>query len=355
MDSDMALKIRNELNRKGIKVVTGTRITEIRRAVDQLSIIAENGRYSADLVILSAGVKPNTELAVEAGLEIGESGGIKVNSFLQTSDDKVFAIGDCAESINLITKKHDYWPLGSISTKMGRIAADNIMERRSQFEGHIGTAMFRIFDINVARTGLTCDRARKQGFDAESVLATGLDRAHYYRESEYIFLKVIADRESRRILGAQGFGRGEVIAKIDILACAITRQMTLDEIFKLDLGYSPAFNNPIDMAQTACLVLNNKTDGLFRTISVSEMEQERSNLNLVDVSPWSEYSLNSIPGSLNIPLESIRQEGLPYDRGEPIVLYSRTSSGAYEAYMHLATKGWSNMRVLEGGYLFWER
>jgi NADPH-dependent 2,4-dienoyl-CoA reductase/sulfur reductase-like enzyme/rhodanese-related sulfurtransferase/two-component sensor histidine kinase len=356
MDKKIALKIQNELNKKGIKIITDVEITEIEKTRRDLTILTKDDSYHADLIILATGVKPNTVLAKKTGLEIVDSGGIRVTPSLQTSDENIYAIGDCAESVNLITRKHEYWPLGSISTKMGRIAADNICGRRSEFHGSIGTVMFKIIDINVARTGLTLRRARENGFNAEAVIVAGLDRAPYRENAEYVILKVIADKDTKVLLGAQGYGKGDVVSKIQILACAIIQSLTLDEVFKLDLGYAPPFNTPIDIVQTACLVLNNKIENLFRTITLEDFEREKEDVKgIIDVCPSSEYTLHFIPGSINIPLENIRLEGIPFEKDAKIVLYSKTSSGAYKAYGYLTSRGYSNLWVLEGGYVYWER
>jgi NADPH-dependent 2,4-dienoyl-CoA reductase/sulfur reductase-like enzyme/rhodanese-related sulfurtransferase/anti-sigma regulatory factor (Ser/Thr protein kinase) len=355
MDSDISSKIENELNAKGIKILSRTQINEISKIENQLVISSNKGKYIADLIILSAGVRPNSALAEKVGIELGNNGGIKVDSHLQSSDKFIYAIGDCAESVNIITGKHEYWPLGSISTKMGRIAADNIHGRKTEFEGFIGTAMFKVFDINVARTGLTSKEAKENGFDADTIIITGMDRPHYAGNAALVILKVIADRKTGRVLGAQGYGRGDVISRMSIIACAITSRMTLEDVFKLDLGYSPAFNNPIDTVQTACLVLRNKLDGLLKTISLESFEKIRGDVQIIDVSPLTEYDAGSIPGSINIPLEAIRREEIPFSKNSRIVLYSKTSSGAYEAYRYLITKGYQDLFVLEGGFIYWKR
>ena len=354
LDQDFSVKLQSELTRKGIKIITGIDIKEIVAEDEQLTIETDGRRCHTDLIILSAGVRPNAGLAKLAGLEIGKAGGIKINEYLQTSDKKIYAIGDCAESFNSITKDHAYWPLGSVSTKMGRIAADNICGRETVFDGFICTALFKVFDINVARTGLTTQAAEEAGFDTDSTIILGLDKAHYMGDASYISLKIIAERKTRRILGAQGFGKGEVISRISLLACAVSRQMSLEEFVQLDLGYAPAFNNPIDIAQTACHVLSNKMDGLINLISLKEFKKQKEKMNIIDVSPLSEYGHAAITGSISIPLESIRSEEIPFDQSSKIVLYSRTSSGAYEAYRFLITRGYRNVFVLEGGYRYWE-
>jgi NADPH-dependent 2,4-dienoyl-CoA reductase/sulfur reductase-like enzyme/rhodanese-related sulfurtransferase/two-component sensor histidine kinase len=354
MDRDIAVKIQNELNRKGIKIITKVKINEIEKNRNNFTIRTDKGSNAADLIIISAGVRPNTLLAKKAGLEIGKSQGIKVNKYLQTSDKSIYAIGDCAESINLVTGKHDYWPLGSVSTKMGRIAADNIAGIKSEFNGSIGTAMFRIIDINAARTGLTLETARRNGFDVESVVITGMDKAHYCK-GQYVIIKILADRKTKVILGAQGYGKGEIVPKIEILACAVTQGLTLDECFKLDLGYAPAFNNPIDIIQTACLVLINKIDKVIKTITMERFKQIQDRFKgIVDLCPLADHTFYCIPGSINIPLENLRLEGIPFDMKDKVLLYSSTSSGAYKAFKYLETRGYKNLFVLEGGYIYWE-
>jgi NADPH-dependent 2,4-dienoyl-CoA reductase/sulfur reductase-like enzyme/rhodanese-related sulfurtransferase/anti-sigma regulatory factor (Ser/Thr protein kinase) len=354
-DPDIAERIEFALSHRGVKVVTDVTLSAVRRQGGRLALLAGDASYTVDFVILSAGVRPNAALAGECGLELGASGGIKVDSHLRTSDERIYAAGDCAESVNLITGKHEYWPLGSVSTKMGRIVADNIAGRPSEFAGSVGTAMFRIFDLDAARTGLTAAAARRHGFEVESILLAGLDRAHYAPKAESLFLKVIADRGRRVVLGAQAVGRGDVVGRIEILATAVTGGLTLDEVFKLDLGYHPAFNRPIDIAQAACMALDNKIEGRIATVTVEELRGDSSRPRLVDVSPASVHADHSLPGSVSLPLEIIRREEPPFEKGEAVVLYSNTSAEAYEAYRFLSSRGYSNLRVLEGGYRGWQR
>ena len=356
-DRDIALRLQSALNRKGIKILTNTEVTEVRSGEDRggSHILQTNqGTYSADLIIVSAGVTSNTELAREAGLDIGESGGIIVDSRLQTSDENIYAVGDCAESTHLTTGKHEYWPLGSVSTKMGRIAADNICGSDVEFNGSIGTAIFRMRELNAARTGLTTRIAIKEGFEAVSTVITGRDNAKKSLD-EIIILKIIADRETGIVIGAQGFGNGNVAGKIEIAAMAISHKLTLIDVFRLDLGYSPDYNSPIELTQTACLTLQDRINGQILFISPDEFDEKKNEFHLVSVCPPSIHPENTIPGAINIPLERLRSEGLPFERSEKIVIYSRTSAGAYKAYRFLIHRGYKSLYVLEGGYLFWRR
>jgi NADPH-dependent 2,4-dienoyl-CoA reductase/sulfur reductase-like enzyme/rhodanese-related sulfurtransferase len=352
-DEEFSGKIQNAFNRKGVKIVTGVSISRIAKRDGTLVLATDQGRFAADLVILSTGVRPNSALAKKAGLRLSRIGAVRVTSRLVTSDKNIYAIGDCAESVNFITGEHEYWPLGSISTKMGRIAADNIAGRRSEFHGSIGTAMFQNFGLNVARTGLTLAAAVAHGFKAESVVITGLDRAHYSEDAAYITIKLIADSATKAVLGAQAYGRGDVVRQIQVAASAITSAKTISDVFGLDLGYSPAFNNPIDIVQTACLVLASKMEGFVNTMTLERFDREKGALCIIDVSPFSEHVAGAIPGSVNVPLENLRREGIPFDKKDRCVLYSRTSSRAYEAYRYLITKGYARLSILEGGFVYW--
>jgi NADPH-dependent 2,4-dienoyl-CoA reductase/sulfur reductase-like enzyme/rhodanese-related sulfurtransferase/two-component sensor histidine kinase len=352
-DDDFSEKIENALNRKGIKVVTGISIKRIARKDNRLVFSTDGGVFYADLVILSTGVMPNSSLAGKAGIAVSKNGAIRVNRHLQTSDKNIYAIGDCAESVNFLTKKHEYWPLGSISTKMGRIAADHICGRNSEFKGFIGTTMFQNFDLAIARTGLTVASAQAHGFSPASVVITGLDKAHYSRNAEYVTLKIIADVKTGRLIGGQAYGRGDVVRHIQIVATAISQSLSLSNVFDLDLGYAPVFNNPIDIVQTACCVLSSKMEGFVKTMTPDRLRREGHSLNIIDVSPFVDHTHGAIPGSINVPLENLRREGIPFDAKTRCVLYSKTSSRAYEAFRYLVAKGYANLSILEGGYLFW--
>jgi NADPH-dependent 2,4-dienoyl-CoA reductase/sulfur reductase-like enzyme/two-component sensor histidine kinase/rhodanese-related sulfurtransferase len=354
VDIDVAVRVERLLSDRGIKIRTGTEAMRIRRDSNRLFIDTGSETFAGDLIIVSAGVTPNSELASQCDLPVGNSGGIVVDSKMRTTDPSIYAVGDCVESPHVVTDDAEYWPLGSVSTKMGRIAADNICGLNSDYSGSVGSAMFGFRDVSVARTGLTSRAAIKSGFDLETAIVAGKDRAHFDAKANDIALKIIADRKTRVILGAQGFGNGDVVTRIQLFAAAITRKMTLDEFFKLDIGYAPSFNSPIDIAQTGCLVLANKLDELIRTIHPDDLDTLAEDTVFVSLCPASSYMHHEIPGSINIPLERLRRDPFPYDFDRSIVLYSRTSAGAYSGYRYLLAKGYTKLRVLEGGFLFFD-
>jgi len=353
-DTDISNRITNRLCKKGIKIITNVDTREIKQAEGKLRISTNIGDFTADMIILSTGVKPTTALGKAAGLAIGNTGGIKVNAYLQTSDRNIYAIGDCAESKNILCKNNTYLPLGSVSTKMGRIVADNICGNMTKYPGNIGTVLFRSFDINVARTGMSSQDCERNGLDVESVVVSGLDRSHYYKNACNIYLKIIADKKNCKILGCQGYGRGDVVRRIGNIACAIAGSMTLDDMFNVDLGYYPAYNHPIDIVQSACLLLKSKITGFCKTITADAYKAARTDYQIIDVSPGYEYALDNIEDSINIPLEHLRLDNFPFDKSAKIVLYSKTSSRAYEAYRYLAALDYTQVLILEGGLLFWK-
>ncbi|MEJ5166067.1 MAG: FAD-dependent oxidoreductase, partial [Thermoanaerobaculia bacterium] len=352
-DFEFAKKIERELSQKGIKILPGCKIIRIEELSGKLLVYTDKGVFSSDFIVLSAGVVPNVELAKKAGLEIGTTGGIKVNKNLKTSDPYIYAAGDCAESFHFITKKPAYWPLGSVSIKMGRIVADNIAGIKTTFKGSLGTTLFKIFDLTCARTGLTTRKAKEAGYEVISTIVSGLDKEHYSPGSQYIFLKVIADRKTKKLLGAQGIGKGMVSKRIQVLASSISCGTTFEDIFSLDLGYFPHFNTPIDICQNACLVLKNKYEGLFETLPQENFEKIK-NMKILDVSPPQDNLISYFPQSLNIPLENLRAEEIPFPKEEEILILSRTSARAYEAFRFLKSSGYKNLYILEGGFIFWK-
>jgi len=211
LDREMAMLVQSYLVEKGIKVLTGSRVTEIIAKDGKAAGVKVDGKeIEAQLVLMAVGVKPNVELAKDAGLTIGETGAIKVNERLQTSDPNIYAGGDCVENIHLITGKPIYMPLGTIANKHGRVIGDNITGGNSTFPGVLGTTIFKVFDLNVARTGLSEKQAKELGYEVITALVPGPDRSHYYPGQKPIRIKLIADAKSGKILGAQIVGLGVV-------------------------------------------------------------------------------------------------------------------------------------------------
>ena len=239
LDWEMAHHGAQYLETRNVKVRTSTTLTAVKGQEKVESVVTDHGEIPCDFVIMSIGVKPNVSLAKEAGLEIGVTGGIKVNEMMQTSDPDIFAAGDCVESTNLITGQPCFIPLGSTANKQGRVAANNLCGFKDVFPGVLGSTVCKLFNLNIGRTGLGEEQAKQAGFDVITVLSPAPDKAHFYPEAKVIMLKMVIDKKTRRLLGFQAVGQGVVDKRIDVAATAITAKMTVDDIAHLDLCYAP--------------------------------------------------------------------------------------------------------------------
>jgi len=216
LDPEIAFHAHNELEANGINLQLGESVLKINGdgRGNVKSVTTDKGEYPADIVLIAVGVRPNVRLAQEMGLDIGETGAIKVDGHMCTSDPNIYAGGDCVENVSLVTAKPMYVPMGSTANKHGRVIADNICGMDSQFKGVCGTAICKIFKCNVARTGLTEKAAKQAGYDYITVLNPSPDRAHFLKEAKLIIVKFVVDRKTGKLLGAQIAGQGEVAKRI---------------------------------------------------------------------------------------------------------------------------------------------
>ena len=248
-------KVKEKLEAKGVKVVVNTAVEKIEKTEAGLKVYGSDGfETETDTVVVSVGTKPNTKLAAGTELKTNDTNGaFKVNKKLQTNIENIYAGGDCAESLNNITQKYGYYALGTVAHKHGRIIGSNICGKEVEFEGVIGTQSIKLFDMVVARTGLDEKEAQAAGFNPISSEIEAWDHKIYYPPAYNTYLKVIADKKSRKILGAQILGNieAEISKRIDIFAAAIYNQMTVEEFSQLDLSYTPPLSSPWDPVQSA--------------------------------------------------------------------------------------------------------
>lgn len=332
------------------------------------AFIVENGKVSgvqtdkrvipAQLVIVAVGVRPNVELAREAGLVIGPSGCIAVNEYLQTSDDSIYAGGDCAENTHRVSGAKVFVPMGSTANKHGRVIADNICGARKQYPGVLGTAACRFFEQEAGATGLNERTAQQAGIDFASVVVPGSDRLGYMPGVGRIVLKLLAEKSSGRVLGAQAVG-ASVAKRIDTLAAAISLGATLEDLSGLDLAYAPSFNTPIENIATAANVLQNKLDGQLRSINPVDFEKNRTQEDylFVDVRTPAEVAakrIADIPSRVNLPLDTLRTADISkMDKEQKIVTACQIDLRGYEAEVILRTRGFRDVYSLEGGMSGW--
>jgi NADPH-dependent 2,4-dienoyl-CoA reductase/sulfur reductase-like enzyme/rhodanese-related sulfurtransferase len=335
------------------------------------AFLGENGRLTAvklqngteipcDLAVVAIGVSPNTKLAKNAGIEIGSTGGIIVNEYMQTNDPDIYAAGDCVEIPNLITGKSVHAPYGDLANLEGRVAGENvIMGNVAKFPGTIQTGICKVFDYGVGSTGLSEQNALQQGFDTiETVVNASLDKPGFM-QGKLLITKLVVNKTNGNILGAQVIGPGEVSKQVAIWAMAIKNHLTVDDMVNADLPYAPPYSLAIDHSIATAHVMQNKLKGLFKGISAKELKDKLNNkepMVLIDVRNPDEYEEMRLGiGEKLIPLGQLRKRlnELPEDKNTEIVTWCKISLRGYEAARVLQAYGYRNVKVLEGGIVAW--
>lgn len=356
LDWEMAQLLENHMESNGVRVMTDTKVLSFTGTEFVEGVVTDKGSLSADMVILAVGVRPEVSLAQNAGLEIGSTRAIKVDTRMLTSDPDIYAAGDCVENIDVLTGMPCYVPLGSTANKQGRITAINICGGNEIFPGVLGTTVCKVFDYCVARTGLTEHEAIATGYDVVTVLTGSPDREHFMPDARIIMLKLVVDRAKRRLLGVQAVGPGHGDKRIDIAASAITAGMTVDLIANLDLGYAPPYSLAMDNLITGANIAMNKLDGIFESITPMEVYRKlwaKEDFVLLDVSSPQEYEEERLPGSILIPTGTLRSRLKELPRDKEIVTFCRLSIRGYEAALLLKSEGFQKVRVMDGGVLMW--
>ncbi len=356
LDRDMAQLLEKYLEEKGIKVLTSCRVagfdgtTRVEKAMTNL------GEVPADLVVLAPGVVPNITLAEEAGLRIGETGAIAVNEHMQTSDPHVYACGDCTEATHLVTGRKVYVPRGSTANKQARIAGINAAGSSAAFPGILGTTIIKVFDFNAGKTGLSVAEAEEHGLKVETVVVPGHDRAHFFPGANPIILKMVAERETGRILGLQAVGCGALDKRIDAAAVAVPFAATAHQLSQIDLAYAPPFAPAMDSLIIAADIMNNKMAGHARGIPPEKVRNKLKNgeaFTLLDVRSPTEQLEGVIGGSIMLPLGILRDSLDRLPRGKQIVVICRSGLRAYEAQLILTAAGFADVSFMEGGLMAW--
>jgi len=357
-DQDMARLVQRYLEKKGMQVLVGEGLQEIRGEQGRVSSIrTANQEIRADAVLLSLGIRPRVELARQAGLRLGETGAIWVNERMETSAEDVFAAGDCVESTHLISGKRVWIPLGSTANKQGRVVGINVSGGAAVFPGVLGTAIFKVFDFKVAKTGLNMREAEQAGFSPLSAIVRGYSGAHYYPGMKESVLKVIADQKSGRILGAQAVGEGPSDKFIDVISMALLGRMDCSTLGNADLAYSPPFSPALSPVLVAAHVLQNKREKVFEWITADEvknkLERAADKFVLLDVREEKEVKEKRIPGSLWIPLGQLEENIGKLDNKKEIAIHCHSGARSYKGYLKLKHKGFKNIKNVDGGILCW--
>jgi len=321
-------------------------------------VVTKYNQYRADLVIVAAGLAANTALARAAGLEIGETGALKVNARMQTSDPAVYAGGDLVENMHIVTGKPCYIPLGSTANKHGRVIADNICGAESAFPGVSGTFICKAFDYAVGATGLTETQAKRTGMNAFAISVCGFDKAHYYPNSQILALKLIIENSTNKLLGLQAVGKGDIARRIDVAAAAMRLGATVQDLNDLDMAYAPPFSPALDIFVTALHVAQNVKSGLIRPITAAETRNlldRDDGMLMLDVRSDLEFQRAHISHSkvVNIPLDALRQRIHELPKDKTIVCVCLLGLRGFSAQRILEEAGYSDVHTLEGGIFLW--
>jgi NADPH-dependent 2,4-dienoyl-CoA reductase/sulfur reductase-like enzyme/rhodanese-related sulfurtransferase len=361
LDSEIARLVENYMETNGVRVMTNTKALALESRSGTENIVThvrtDKGDLPTDMVILAIGVRPNTSLAKQAGLAIGEiTGAIQVDDHMRTSDPDIYAAGDCVECIDRLTGLPCYVPLGSTANKQGRVVALNICGGNEVFPGVLGSSICKVFDYCVARTGLSEHAAISLGYELITAMVPGADKAHYMPKSRTLLMKIIADKKTERLLGVQVTGPGEGAKRIDVAATAITAGMTLDQLAQLDLSYAPPYSSAMDNLITAANVARNKRDGYMIGISAESVQRKIQNgedFVFLDVRSPQEYAQVNLPKSTLIPLGALRKRLSEIPRDKEIITYCAISLRGYEASLILRAAGFTDVKVLDGGMAMW--
>jgi NADPH-dependent 2,4-dienoyl-CoA reductase/sulfur reductase-like enzyme/rhodanese-related sulfurtransferase len=357
-DEDLAGILQQYLEKKGINVLVSEGLEALGGGDGTVRRVRTSRReIPADAVLLSLGVRPRVDLARKSGLKIGETGAIWVNEYMETSAPRVYAAGDCAETTHLVTGKKTWVPLGSTANKQGRTAGMNLCGGRFVFPGVLGTAIFKVFDFNVAKTGLSMKEAIRGGFEPLQAIVRGYGRAHILPGGRESILKIVADRKSGRILGAQAMGEGPSDKFIDTVAMALHGRMTCAQLASADLAYSPPFSPALSPVVVAANVLLNKLEGKVGWLSPAEvmekMEGSKDGFAILDVRDSKEVQEKRIAGSIWVPLEELESRAGELDRDKPLAVYCHSGVRSYRACLKLRNRKFTDARNMDGGLLCW--
>ncbi|QQE78079.1 FAD-dependent oxidoreductase [Alicyclobacillus sp. SO9] len=353
-DAEITTPVLKELNRMGVNVIVGDGIASFS-GVDRVSgLTLESGKdIKADMVIMGLGVRPDTSIAQEAGLETGFAGALRVNEYLQTSDADIYSGGDLAELPYLVNGEKRWIPLAGAANKQGRIIGKNLFGAKEKFRGAQGTSIVRVGKVTLGLTGFTEKSAKQAGQPYFVSYNTVGHHAGYYPGAEDLTIKLVVDPEDGRLLGAQVVGGTGVDKRIDVLATAIYGNMTVEDLASLDLAYAPPFSSAKDPVIMAGMAAENRQRGEIQTVArVSDVQAE--NVRVLDVRNANELDGGMIENAVNIPLDQLRDHAEKLDKAAHWVVYCRSGHRSYFATKMLQGLGFQNVYNLTGGYVVQE-
>ena len=351
-DYDMVQILHKELDDNGVELYLSSTLTAIEDGFVKAVKNGEEFTVKADAVVMAIGVAPETTLAVKAGLEIGETRGIKVNHHYQTSDPDIYAVGDAVEIFNAMTHKPGRLALAGPAQRQARAAADHMYGLHHNNRGYIGSSCIRVFGQNAASTGLNEKAAKAAGFSCDSVMVLPNDKVGLMPGAHYMVFKLVFEVPTGRILGAQAIGMGATDKRIDVIAAMITMGATLEDLKELELCYSPVFGTAKDIVNLAATVGLNVLYGRFRQVHVNEVRGlVESGAYIVDVREENEFANGHLNGAHNIPLSQLEERMNEIPKDVPVYLHCRSSQRSYYAICRLQGNGYTNVTNISGSFL----
>lgn len=355
-DADMAALIHGEMRRNGVKLALGYTVEGFEEKKDGVDVLLKDTQpLHADMVVLAIGVAPDSHLAADAGLETGLKGSIIVNDRMETSVQGIYAVGDAVQVKHMVTGQDALISLAGPANRQGRIAADNICGRDSRYPGSLGSSVIKVFDMTAAVTGVNETNARKAGLDTDKIILSPTHHAGYYPGAKVMTIKVVFEKNTFRLLGAQIVGYEGVDKRIDVFAAAIQAKMTAVQLKELDLAYAPPYSSAKDPVNMAGFMAENIADGLLRQFFIEDIPQllNDSQAVLLDVRTKEEYEQGRIEGFRNIPLDEIREHLSEIPQEKDIYVICQSGLRSYVAARILAGRGY-NVCSLAGGFRFYD-
>lgn len=354
MDAETAGFIEQEMLSYGVDIHTGKSVTDIKHKTVKLN---DGTVVNADMVIMSIGVRPTLQLAIDAGLEIGESGGLLVDQYLQTSDKDIYAAGDMIELEHRVSGKRVRIPLAGPANRQGRIAAENIFGGKHAYNGSMGTSILRVFKAVAGITGLSLKQARALGLPADSVVVHKEHHVTYYPGAKTVTVKLVYNRETGQILGGQTAGYAGADRRLDVIATAIAGKMSIYDLSDVDFAYSPPLGTANDAINMAAFTAENKISSYSPSVTVAELDEliKKENPIFIDVRDMFAYEKSHIVGSQNIPLEILLDEIKTLPRNRSILVYDENGKQGHQALRILKGAGIENVWNISGGIISLQR
>ena len=355
-DLDMAAFIHNEMRKHGVKLVLGRAVEGLEEKDDGIKVLLrDDASLHADMVVLAIGVTPDTVLAKDAGLELGIKGSIIVNDRMETSIPDIYAAGDAVQVKNFVTGEDALISLAGPANKQGRIIADNVCGLDSRYKGSQGSSVIKVFDMTAALTGINERTAKAMGIDADTVILSPMSHAGYYPGGKVMTMKVVFEKGSYRLLGAQIVGYEGVDKRIDVLATAIRAGMKATDLKELDLAYAPPYSSAKDPVNMAGFMIDNIANGVLKQWHLEDVENlpRDGSVTLLDSRTVGEYAQGHIDGFKNIPVDELRERLDEVDKGKPVYVICQSGLRSYIASRILEGNGYTAYNFA-GGFRFYD-